>query len=128
MGTKDPRLNTIGKIDFRIKCTISAWEMIDPHTHRVKPIHVQVFWRICFIDKHLLPDSIFLHTVVDIIIITFFFLLRPGKYTSAPSDIAPFWFIDIQLFIGNRNLDIDTCSLAAHKLSFVHSLSLTRKW
>ena len=75
-GTEDRRVNIIGKIDLRIQCTISTWKRTDPPSYRIKPILVQVLWRICFIAKHLPPDSVFLLAVVDMIIITLFFLLR----------------------------------------------------
>jgi hypothetical protein len=38
--------------------------------------------------------------------IAFFFLMRPGEYTSAPSDTTPFAIADVQLFIGLRRLDL----------------------
>ena len=43
--------------------------------------------------------------------IAFFYLLRPGEYTDAPSDTVPFRLEDVQLMIGDRRLDIFTCPL-----------------
>ena len=123
MGTKDPYLSSSGKIDFRIQCTISMWEKIDPHPHQVKPIPVQVLWQVCFIAQHLPPDSVFLCALADMIIIAFFFLLRPGEYTDAPSDTFPFRSMYVQLSIDDRRLDIAMCSLA--ELSQARFASLT---
>ena len=44
------------------------------------------------------------------IIIAFFFLLRPGEYTVSSSESTPFTCNDIQLFIGHRRLDTTTAS------------------
>jgi hypothetical protein len=40
----------------------------------------------------------------------FFFLLRPGEYTSTPSDTKPFHLCDVQLFIGMARLDLLSAS------------------
>jgi len=42
------------------------------------------------------------------IILAFFFLLRPGEYTANRSDTSPFRFQDVQLFIGPTRLDLCT--------------------
>ena len=47
-----------------------------------QPIPVQVLRRICFITQHLPPETDVLCAVADMIITTFFFLLRPGEYTG----------------------------------------------
>ena len=125
MGTKDPCLSLFGKIDFRIQRTISAWKKIDPPPHRVKSIPVQVLRRVCFIAQHLPPNSVFLRAVADMIIIAFFFLLRPGEYTDAPSDTSPFRFMDVQLSIGDCRLDIATCSIAELPQAWFASLTFT---
>ena len=74
VGTKDPSLNTSGRIDFQVQRTISAWKKIEYPPHQVKSIPVQVSWQIYFIARHFPPDSVFLHTVADMIIIALFFL------------------------------------------------------
>ncbi|KAL3817629.1 hypothetical protein ACHAXA_011717 [Cyclostephanos tholiformis] len=42
----------------------------------------------------------------DMIILAFFFLLRPGEYTDCDGD--PFWLENVQLFIGNTRLTLGT--------------------
>jgi len=111
VGADDPRLNTAGKIDFRLSRTISAWKKKDPPPQRVKPIPIQVIRRISFIAQNLPQDSELLRATADMIMIAFFFLLRPGEYTDSPSDTVPFRFEDVQLMIGGRRLDIFTCPL-----------------
>ena len=44
--------------------------------------------------------------VADMIVVAFFYLLRPGEYTGTTSDNAPFRMQDVQLFIGRRRLDL----------------------
>jgi hypothetical protein len=44
------------------------------------------------------------------IIIAFFFLLRPGKSTDSKSDTMPFILGDVQLSVGIRQLNLTTTS------------------
>ena len=46
------------------------------------------------------------------IIVAFFFLLRPGDYTGTANDDTPFRFQDIQLFVNDRSLHLLTASAA----------------
>jgi len=46
VGTNDPRLNSAGKMDFRITRTWSAWKKLDPLPNRVKPIPIKVIRQI----------------------------------------------------------------------------------
>ena len=110
-------------MDFRLTRTIAAWKKIDPPPNRVKPIPIKVIRRIGVIAQHLPLASQFLRAVADMIIIAFFFLLRPGEYTDAPSDTTPFTFGDVQLFIGHRRLDLNTTPIA--ELSQARFASLT---
>jgi hypothetical protein len=50
--------------------------------------------------------------VANMIVIAFFFLLRPGEYMGTTSDDAPFRLQDVNLYIGDRKLDSATASLA----------------
>jgi hypothetical protein len=124
VGEDDPRLNTANKIDFRIQRMLQAWKKQDPPPNRVKPIPIAVIRRICAIAKALPPNSALLQAIADMIIIAFFFLLRPGEYTDSPSsDTTPFTLGDVQLFIGPRRLNIATASDA--ELLQARSASLT---
>ena len=44
------------------------------------------------------------------IIIAFFYLLRPGEYTDSASDTTPFTLADVQLFVGHRRLNLQTAT------------------
>ena len=47
----------------------------------------------------------------DLIILAFFYLLRPGEYTLSPApESAPFRIRDVHLFQGGRKLDVFTAS------------------
>ena len=52
MGTKDPRLNSSLKTDFRIVCMLAAWKKEDPLPNHVKPIPISVIRRIAYIAQN----------------------------------------------------------------------------
>ena len=89
---------------------IAAWKKADPPPSRVKPIPIAVLRRICAVARALPPNSFFLEAIADMIIIAFFFLLRPGEYTDSPSDTTPFTLGDVQLFIGPTRINLDTAT------------------
>lgn len=91
---------------------LACWKKEDPPANRVKPIPIQVIRRITDIAATLPPDAHVLCAVADMIIIAFFFLLRPGEYTDLPSETTPFSFADIQLFLGPLRLNLCTSSSA----------------
>ena len=123
VGKGDPRANSAGGIDFRIQRMIAAWKKADPPPSRVKPIPIAVLRRICAVARQLPPNSFFLEAVADMIIIAFFFLLRPGEYTDSPSDTTPFTLGDVQLFIGPTRINLDTASDS--EILMARSASLT---
>lgn len=106
LGTDDPRHDSSGAIDFRLSRMISAWKKEDPPPDRVKPVPVQVIRRLAFIAQN--SSCALTIAGVDMIIIAFFFLLRPGEYTASSSDTTPFTLQDVQLFIGGRRLNLLT--------------------
>jgi hypothetical protein len=58
--------------------------------------------------------SPFLATLCDLIVMAFFFLLRPGEYVASSSDsAAPFRFQDVHLFAGRCKLDLSATTDAA---------------
>ena len=126
MGTDDPRLNTAGIIDFRLGRMIAAWKKADPPPMRVKPVPIQVLRRLAYLAQHSPPSSL-LRATVDMIIIAFFFLLRPGEYTDSPSDTKPFTLGDVQLFLGDRRLDLRTSSADELRCARFGSLTFTEQ-
>ena len=123
VGKDDPRLNSACDIDFRINRMLAAWKKIDPPPKRVKPIPIAVVRRLCEIAEALPPDSHHLRAIAEMIIIAFFYLLRPGEYTDSPSDTTPFTFGDVQIFNGPRRLDLS--SATEEELLRATSASLT---
>ena len=123
MGADDPRLNSALKTDFRLARMYAAWKKEDPPANRVKPVPIAVIKRIAFIAERLPAGERKLRAVADMIIIAFFFLLRPGEYTDSKSDTTPFTLADVQLFVGIRRLDLLTASDA--ELGLARAVSLT---
>jgi len=108
VGSPDPRLNSSGKIDFRIQRQLSCYTKQDPPPNRVKPIPVPILQRILAIA--LMGHSRFNIAVGDMIAIAFFFLLRPGEHTGSGSESTPFRLADVQLFHGPVRLNLETAS------------------
>lgn len=125
LGYIDPRHNSAGDIDFRIQRMQAAWKKADPPPTRVKPIPMSVIRRICLVAQALPPNSFFLEAVTDMIIIAFFYLLRPGEYTDSKSDTKPFTLGDVQLFIGPTRLNLDTATDAELRMARAASLTFT---
>jgi len=59
------------------------------------------------------------------IIVAFFFLLRPGKYTNSASEMTPFSLNDVQLFVGVRRMNILTSTDAKLHTATFASLTFT---
>jgi hypothetical protein len=95
----------------------------DPPPNRVKPVPVQVLRHIMAIA--LAGTSAFQLGVADMIVIAFFFLLRPGEYTDSNSDSSPFRFKDVQLFIGEQRLDLATATRASIQTTTFATLTFT---
>jgi hypothetical protein len=104
VGTPDPRLTESGKLDFRLLRQLKGYTRADPPPARVKPIPVSVI--IHALNVAAASNTADSWAVADMACTAFFFLLRPGKYTSTPSDTRPFQLCDVQLFIGLARLDI----------------------
>ena len=108
VGAPDPRLNDAGHLDFRLTRQLRGYSRADPPPTRVKPIPISVI--IHALTVAAASDTADSWAVADMACTAFFFLLRPGEYTSAPSDTRPFYLEDIQLFIGRAHLNLATAS------------------
>jgi hypothetical protein len=87
---------------------LRAFTKQDPPPNRVKPVPIQVLRHIA--TRAASWDDAVQSATADMIILAFFFLLRPGEYTANSSDTAPFRLQDVQLFIGPTRLDIPTAT------------------
>jgi hypothetical protein len=110
MGADDIRLNSHGKIDFRLKRQIAGYKRQDPPPNRVKPIPIQILRHV--VTSAYATDDPGNHAIADMIIIAFFFLLRPGEYTGTASDTCPFRLADVQLWIGSLRASAVSMPLA----------------
>ena len=106
LGAKDPRMTSTGKIDGRLQLQFRCYSRKDPPPSREKTIPVQVLRRLaCAAAASNEPE---LQTVADMIIIAFFFLLRPGEYTGTKYDITPFCLSDVKFSVGRTVFDTAT--------------------
>ena len=106
MGTPDPRYTDIGQMDFRLTRMWAAYNKKDPPPNRVKPVPITVLRHIMVIA--LSGDNTLIQCTADMIVLAFFFLLRPGEYTDSSSETTPFTLADAQLFIGDTRINLVT--------------------
>ena len=104
----DPRLNSSHVINFHLQRTIKAWKTSDPALLCVKPIPIQVLRHIAIMVQFASTMDI-VAAAADMIIIAFFVLPRPGKYTN--NDRTPFRLQDVQLFISDMHMALATSPL-----------------
>lgn len=105
LGAKDIRRDSSGRIDFRIQRQISSFHKTDSPTTRVKPVPVTFITHL--LDLALLPTAVpGRQAVTDMIVVAFYFLLRPGEYTGTTRDDHPFLLKDVQLHHFSRLLNI----------------------
>ena len=98
LGAKDPRMTSTEKLDGRLHLQFRCYSRQDPPPSRVKPIPVQFLRRLaCVAAASRDPE---LQAVAYMIIIAFFFLLRPGEYTGTKSDSLPFRLSDVTFTVG----------------------------
>ena len=108
LGAKDPRMTPTGNLDGRLQLQFRCYSRQDPPPSRVKPIPVQVLRRLaCIAAASNDPE---LQAIADMIIITFFFLLRPGEYTGTKSDSLPFRLSDVTFSVGRTVFDTESAT------------------
>ena len=97
LGAADPCLNPHGQVDFRLTSLYRAWANADPYHPR--------FWRgwFAWLSRESTPAAL---AAVDVLILGFFFLLRPGEYLGVPNDATDtlFRFKDVAFWVGSRAL------------------------
>jgi len=109
VGASDPRKKPGEKaIDFRLTRLQAAWKKKDPPPHRVKPVPIQVIRRIATLAALSALEST--KAVSDMIVLAFFFLLRPGEYVDTNSESTPFTLADVSLYIGDTYLSPATAT------------------
>jgi len=104
VGADDPCLNSANNVDFRLQRTINSWKSNDPAPLRVKPLPISVLRHLAVRASTTDTADVLFCAATDMIIVAFFFLLRPGEYTD--NNNTPFRLADVQLFIGDTRLNI----------------------
>ena len=108
LGSSDPRYTDIGQMDFRLTRMWAAYNKKDPPPNRVKPVPISVLRHIMVIAQA--GNNELIQCTADMIVLAFFFLLRPGEYTDMSSESTPFKLADAQLFIGRTRINLITAS------------------
>lgn len=104
LGAPDPRLDRHGSIDSRLQRLLRAYTRIDLPPARVKPVPVRLLFSVTSLGYGP-SNTVASQATADMVVIAFFFLLRPGEYTGGRSP-HPFRLQDVQLFIGTRRIPL----------------------
>jgi len=126
LGAQDPRLNHVGRVDFRLQRQLKCYSKEDPPPDRVKPIPVHLLryvMAVAFANTAVANQAN--QATADMIVLAFFFLLRPGEYTAMKSDTTPFRMQDVQLFVGGHRLDPLAAPLATIRTATFATLTFT---
>jgi len=122
LGTKDPRLDQHGKIDFRISRQLKCYKKTDNPPKRVKPVPITIILHI-LLKAHTLHVTEASRNVADMLTIAFYFLLCLGEHAGTKSEDHPFLIQDVTLYLGTRPLNAYTDPL--HEVEAATSVSLT---
>jgi len=99
----DPRLTTSGKLDIRLSRQLSAYKKEDPPPHRVKPIPLPIIGYAA--DMCRLANTPYSNALADMLLLGFYFLLRPGEYArTTNTEASPFRLCDVHLMINDHRL------------------------
>jgi hypothetical protein len=128
MGAQDPRLNAAGtKPDFRLTSLFQAWSKYDPPPSRVKPLPGTLMAQTVHLAR--LEDTPASRASAAVLILGYFFLLRPGEYLGAPDDALDtlFRLRDLTLWVGSRSLDHMNCPIPELQAATFATLTFTRQ-
>ena len=109
LGCTDPRLQSSGKLDLRLSRQLSAYKKEDPPPTRVKPVPLPIITHAA--DLCYLANTASCNAIADMLLLGFYFLLRPGEYAYTDNpDAAPFRICDVHLLINNRRIPYATAT------------------
>jgi hypothetical protein len=108
MGAPDPQLAASGKHEFRLGRLFAAYAKNDAPPMRVKPVPIQIIQHALTLANSV-PSADNL-AVANMILIAFFFLMRPGEHTVT-KDNTPFKLKDIQFHVGQNRYNAATIPL-----------------
>jgi len=130
VGARDPRINPDdGKLHFALRRQYAAYQREDPPPDRVKPIPFQVVLYLTTTAFAVLAAAEGTKAIADMILLAFFFLLRPGEYTSSnrQTDSSPFRLMDVCLRSGHTYMDVLRCDFATLDTADFASLTFTNQ-
>ena len=108
-------MKSTGKIDGRLQLQFRCYYRQDLPPYWVKPIPVQVLLRLACVAAASNDQEV--QVVAYMIIISCFFLLRPGEYTGTKSDSSPFRLSDVTFSFGRTVSDTATATAADNELA-----------
>ena len=79
MRAEDPRLDDLGHTDFRLARQLKYYTTNDPPPTRVRPMPLGL---LLLLFENFSTGSSKSQAIVDLALIAFFFVLRPGEYCS----------------------------------------------
>ena len=106
---------------------VNAWKKEDPPPNRVKPVPIRVIRHIANLAHSSIDINNHYRATADMIILAFFFLLRPGEYIDSNSESSPFRLEDVQLFIGDARLCLQTSPPERLRRASFASLTFTNQ-
>ena len=83
VGAQDPRLDQLGKLDFRLRRQLAKYQKDDPAPTRVRPIPLTL---LLHLHKRATIRGEIQQHIADLALLAFFFLLRPGEYCKGGPD------------------------------------------
>lgn len=107
----DPRKTRSGAVALELTQLFTAYSKGDPPPDRVKPVPIQLVLHAVL----LLQATIFSRALADMIIIGFFFLLRPGEHTYTTREHTPFRLMDVSFVVGSTT--INACEASTQQLN-----------
>jgi hypothetical protein len=104
LGCDDPRLLPSGKLELRLQRQLKAYGKLDSPPNRVKPIPFAIIAHAAHLCH--LANTDRSQTIADMILLGFYYLLRPGEYACTDNpESAPFRLCDVHLLRGPVRLD-----------------------
>jgi hypothetical protein len=104
LGLPDARLTPKGTLDIRLTRQLAAYAKVDPPPQRVKPIPITILRQA--VEYRLLATSCKANAIADMLLLGFYFMLRPGEYAHTDSkEASPFRLRHVHLFAGNHRLN-----------------------
>ena len=126
MGSDDPRLDQHGNTDYRLAQQLRGYTKLDPPPRRVKPVPIQLVLKIADWAYSARPRLDDFCAIADMIIIGFFFLMRPGEHTMTHEN-TPFRIEDVKMYDGPHLISLNTATPAELRRATAVSLTFTNQ-